>query len=65
MKFIVYNSFYGQSQHVTREEALGYFKWAEADKSIVPQPAAWMRENKLRPAKIIAQAQPERMPLFD
>ena len=45
--------------------ALGYFKWAEADKSIVPQPAAWMRENKLRPAKIIAQAQPERMPLFD
>ena len=43
--------------------ALGYFRWKEADASVVPVPAKWMLPNPLKPEKAIMAAQP--MPLFE
>jgi len=45
--------------------ALGYFKWTEADRSIVPDPAAWMLPKPPKLEKTIMATQPMPLPLFD
>jgi len=44
---------------------LGYFKWTEADASIVPEPAAWMLPEKAKPVKVAKPEVPAALPLFD
>jgi hypothetical protein len=44
---------------------LGYFKWKEADASIVPAPSAWMLPKGPKDEKVIAPKTPSAMPLFE
>ncbi len=42
--------------------ALGYFRWARADASVVPRPSKWMLPDQFAPIK--QRLAPEAMPLF-